>query len=387
MVTLHDIARKANVSVATVSRVLNGKGGISRKTTGNVLAAAQQVGYSNSPSLRDIAELAGVSTSTASNVLNGRNVSPESRQAVLLAAEKLNYQPRAAFPDERKAVIYASQDSPIDIINSINSVANQRGFHVYYMPTSIYSAETYLHYLNSGKAAGIIFFNCSDLELIRRCTASYPTIQCGAYTSVPGSYVVAIDYELAARELLTELLNAGKTRIQFLTYLEDKDSLFGRYAQVYISGLKRALRELNLPEKCLMIQDFGRYGQIGDFDFHSRVVADWVARPPAERPDALLCMNGTVAAAYINLLTIAGIRVPDDIAVASFLGGRHDKQCMPYITSLQPPVCSLGSEAMTVLADLCDGSRPRPQIMLFRHHIRYGGSTRKALCPFGLIEE
>jgi len=387
MVTLHDIAKSTNVSAATVSRVLNGKGGIARQTAEKVLAAAKAAGYKSEPSLRDVAELAGVSAATASNVLNGRNVSHSCRAAVLQAAAQLSYQPRGQVAGRRKSVIYASQDSPVDIINSINTTANQLGYHVFYMPTTIYPADAYLQYLDSGQAAGIIFFNCSDSGLIRRCAARYPTVQCGAYTDIPGSHIVAIDYEQAARELLGELLDHGKKRIWFLTDLDDKNSQVGQYAQVYIAGLKRALQERGLPEAGVVIQDLGPFGLAGDFDYHSRIVEKWLSLPVAERPDALLCMNGTLAAAYINLLALAGIRVPEDIAIASFLGGRHDKQCRPYVTSLQPPNRSLGSEAMTVVADLIDGTKPRPKIMLFGHRIRFGGSTRQELCPFGLFEK
>lgn len=387
MVTLHDIAKIANVSAATVSRVLNGKGGISRRTTEKVMTAAQVAGYNNEPSLRDVAELAGVSASTASNVLNGRTVSQSCRTAVLQAAAQLNYLPRNHVTGCRKSVIYASQDSPVDIINSINTTANQLGYHVFYMPTTIYAADDYLHYLNSGQAAGIIFFNCSDTGLIRRCAARYPVVQCGAYSDIPGSHAVAIDYWQAARELLSEMLDHGKSRIWFLTDLDDQSNQAGQYAQVYIAGLKRALQERGLPESSMVIQDFGHFGLTGDFDYHSQVVDHWLSLPVGQRPDALLCMNGTLAAAYINLLTLAGIRVPEDIAVASFLGGRHDKQCRPFITSLQPPNRSLGSEAMTVVADLIDDARPRPKVMLFQHQIRYGGSTRPELYPFGLIEQ
>jgi DNA-binding LacI/PurR family transcriptional regulator len=198
---------------------------------------------------------------------------------------------------------------------------------------------------------------------------------------------VAIDYELAACELTTELLNVGKSRIWFLTGLNDDASQIRRYSTVYIAGMRRALRERGLPETNGEVLDLGKYGIVGDFDFHCRYVEKMLSLPPDKRPDALLCMNGTLAAAYINMLTIAGASIPDDVAVASFLGGRHDKQCNPYITSLLPPNDSLGREAMQVVADLIEGQRQRPLTMLFQHHIRFGGSTRKELCPFEMIDD
>ncbi len=386
MITLQDLALRAGVSTATVSRVLGGRGGISDKTRERVMEAVQALDYRNVPSLRDVARLAGVSQSTVSNVLNGRAAGEGSRKAVLRAAAELRYRPRATAAPLPRSVVLAMGEIPQNLHQSVNEAALALGFNVLSMPLDTYEPEAVVQHLEKGWACGAILFHVNDAALVRRCVALAPTVQCGAYLEVPGSYVVAIDYERAACELAEELLSVGKTRIRFFGD-SDPGGRPSRYARAYAAGVRRALAERGLPEDRAEVVDLGRSALSGEYGRHADDVARWIAEPRDRRPDALLFMNGSAASAYVNLLGMAGIRIPEDVAVASLLGGRHDRQCRPYLTSLQPPLQDLGAEAMQVVADLADGKRARPNLQLFPHRIRFGGSTRKELCPYGFAED
>ncbi len=107
MTTIKDIAEAAEVSTATVSRVLNNKDNVSAAKEKIII---EELGYSKSkkkkssqPGIKDIAEAAEVSTATVSRVINGDSyVSEVVKEKVLAAVKKLGYTPNVNARNLRK---------------------------------------------------------------------------------------------------------------------------------------------------------------------------------------------------------------------------------------------------------------------------------------------
>lgn len=99
-VKLSDIAKKAGVSVSTVSRALNRPGMVKESTRNKVLKVVKEMGYkpkvTRRTTLNDIAKVAGVSRSTVSRTLNHPDkVKVSTRKRVLKIIKKMGYKPRA----------------------------------------------------------------------------------------------------------------------------------------------------------------------------------------------------------------------------------------------------------------------------------------------------
>jgi LacI family repressor for deo operon, udp, cdd, tsx, nupC, and nupG len=87
----------------------------------------------------------------------------------------------------------------------------------------------------------------------------------------------------------------------------------------------------------------------GEFDFHTgrRLARKLLKIDPL--PDAVFCGSDTVAAGCVREITDAGLRVPDDIAVAGFDDSVQAEMCVPELTTIRQPAYDMGRLAFEEL--------------------------------------
>ncbi|MBO5998067.1 MAG: substrate-binding domain-containing protein, partial [Lachnospiraceae bacterium] len=100
------------------------------------------------------------------------------------------------------------------------------------------------------------------------------------------------------------------------------------------------------------------------------------AMPPEKRPDTVICATDLAAAAIINCLTQAGIRVPDDIMVTGFDNNKDicETALIP-ITTVAAPFEEIGRRAASLLLELIDGKEPEETHISVDPEIVYRAST------------
>lgn len=325
-------------------------------------------------SLSDIAERAGVSVKTVSGALHGGSarMSDETRQKVKAIAEELGYVTNLAARGVRQGwlpLVGVISDGLItspfatEIVRGLDGAARSAGMAVFAINhSSGQSIGSVLGEVQQFRPRAVAYAAMyhKDVALPEKLTGSVGVmINCRETSGRVTSLVP--DEEGGAREIVRYLLAAGRRRIAFINL---PGILAGMLRE---KGFRGALKEAG-------VAPLGVFPAV-----RRRIYSD---RAPSlvpihleallasgERPDAILCGNDRVAMEVYAALARAGLRIPDDIAVASFddqveLASRLD----PPLTTMALPHRAMGRLAMEILL----AGEPEPQ------------SLRKL--PFHLVE-
>jgi DNA-binding LacI/PurR family transcriptional regulator len=189
----------------------------------------------------------------------------------------------------------------------------------------------------------------SDPWLDELAAARVPIVSVGRWTGAPGSVqMVDADHESGAVQVLSHLVGLGRRRIAVIT---GPLHMFDVIARLDAFVRMRADHDLD-PDPTLVVR--------GDFTVASghAAMCELLRRTPDGRPDAVFAMNDHMAAGAIRAIVDAGLRVPEDVAVAGF---DHTLQSMLLpmsLTTVHQDVRSLGARAVRALVDLMAGARP-----------------------------
>ncbi|MGR9179821.1 LacI family DNA-binding transcriptional regulator (plasmid) [Rhizobium leguminosarum] len=306
-------------------------------------------------SLSDIAERAGVSVKTVSGALHGGSarMSDDTRQKIKAIAEDLGYVTNLAARGVRQGwlpLVGVVSDGLItspfatEIVRGLDGAARSAGMAVFavnhrsgqsigsvldevqqFRPRAVaYAAMYHKHVALPDRLAGAVGVMINCREAAGRVTALVP------------------DEEGGAREIVRYLLVAGRRRIAFINL---PGILAGTLREM---GFRAALEEGGIdPVGVLPAVRRSVYSDRAPSLVASHVEA---LLKSGQRPDAILCGNDRVAMEVYAALARAGLRIPDDIAVASFdnqveIASRLD----PPLTTMALPHRAMGRLAMEIL--------------------------------------
>jgi len=283
-----------------------------------------------------VAARAGVSVASVSRVLNGLASSLRMAERVQSAAAELGYVPDATARSlkvgrtEQLALAVADVGNPayVAMMRAVEDVVRTAGYRTVLSAMGADPADEIdvVRNLARGYADGLILSPLRVTpELVRELEqATRPVVVVG--TLPPGTAIdnVRADSPGGVRLALTHLHDSGRRRIGFLNGPADTVPGTAR-----ARGYLRTVRRLGLPESaalCVTASDF-------TYDA-GRAVADQLLDQD-EPPDAVLGANDLLAVAVINAITERGGRVPEDIAVV----GMDDTELASYI---RPSLTSVG---------------------------------------------
>ncbi|MBN9052812.1 LacI family DNA-binding transcriptional regulator (plasmid) [Shinella sp. PSBB067] len=306
-------------------------------------------------SLSDIAERAGVSVKTVSGALHGGSarMSDDTRQKIKAIADELGYVTNLAARGVRQGwlpLVGVISDGLItspfatEIVRGLDGAARSAGMAVFainhgsgreidavlgevqqFRPRAVaYAAMFHKNVALPDKLAGALGVMINCREATGRVTSLVP------------------DEEGGAREIVRHLLAAGRRRIAFINL---PGILAGTLRE---KGFHAALAEAG-------VAPLGVFPAVRRSVYSDRAPSLVPVHMDAllksgERPDAILCGNDRVAMEVYAALARAGLRIPHDIAVASFdnqveLASRLD----PPLTTMALPHRAMGRLAMEIL--------------------------------------
>ena len=306
--------------------------------------------------VHDIARRAGVSIATVSRVLNGNNhpVTPATRQLVLDAASALGYHPNylaRSLRTEHTATVGVITDditspfSPL-IVRGIQDNLKVRGYHCIVINADWDPdlEREAIRDLISRAMDGVIFAESwhraanTELDLVakpyvfvhRQFAASYP-------------YSVAPDEVYGARLAVRHLLGLGHERIAYINgpehYYASSDRLAGYKAELAAAGIEM---EPQLVER-------------GDWTSESGLVACRELLRRKIEFSALFAGNDLMAVGAIYALNEAGLLVPEDVAVVGYDDRPIAAIFRPSITTVTLPCYEMGQAAATMLLERMAG--------------------------------
>jgi LacI family transcriptional regulator len=320
-----------------------------------------------SSTLAEVARRAEVSLATASRVLNGstRGVTPELRARVIEAAEALHYVPNAHAQALARAstrmvgVIVHDVGDPYfaEISRGILRVATDAGRLVMICNTYRDTARE-LEYVATLRAHRVEAVVLAGSGIDDQRFSQEMAAQLGAFAEAggrvaligrhhfPGDAVMP-DNLGGARALARALLDLGHRRIGVVTGPPLLTTTRDRLA-----GFRGALEEagVELPDIQVVPSDFTREGG-----------ASAASRLLDQAPDmtAIFGMNDPVAIGILHELRRRGRRVPDDVSVAGFDDMPVAADVTPTLSTVHVPMAELGARAMTLALDRSDAGEPR----------------------------
>ncbi len=303
-VTIKDVARRAGLSIASVSRALNGTGVVTETTRSRVLEAARELRY--------------VPDETARSLIRRRS----DTMGVLL-------------PD-----LYGEYFS--EILRSIDRAARQRGLHLL-VSSSHGDAKEAARALRSmnGRVDGVLimspFSNCG--ELIEAISESIPAVLMNTPDDRGRWPGIQIDNYGGAYAMVEHLAAIGHRHIAHITGPLDNYEAAERL-RGYHAAIRAAAANSNILH--------------GDFSETSGYLAGRALLASGALPDAVFAASDMMAIGCLLAFREAGVEVPRQVAVAGFDDIPAARYITPPLTTVRTQATEIGARALEMLAQTVD---------------------------------
>lgn len=308
-VTIKDVARKAKVSIGTVSNSLNARPGVSEEVRRRVLAAVAELGYH--PNRAAVATRTGRTGTLAF-------ISPDLRNP---------YYPQLA--------------------QAVSQAARRAGYAVFLVDTEDGACERErIEQIEVHGVDGILWCPATAEDVIAQSSLSAPVVVIDHW--LPGRDNVSADYRLSGKLVADHVLAAGYRRIALLSGpREIAAARVRRDAFVdYIAGRVPIAWEVMHP-------------------FDMRLTDEAVAAIRSGTADVIVCCDDLMALGALQCAREAGLSVPGDVAIIGHDDLPFCSVTFPGISTIRQPLDDLGEEAVRLLIDrIRDRQRPTRQVVL-----------------------
>lgn len=314
--------------------------------------------------LEEIAKMANVSRSTVSRVVNNHpNVSEEARERVWEVIKKVGYQPHAAarsLATNRSNVLALIIPEPVAKIFTdpffpllIKGMASACNDHKYNLMLSLFNDKSeqesqYLRVLKSGSLDGaVIASTVLDDPLVPRLIADgISFVMVGSYPDERVSYV-DVDNVNGGRIAVEHLLRLGHERVATITGPMSMKASMDRF-----EGYRQALKNRGLEVDPNLVAE-------GDFTEQGGYAA--MKALLLQKPTAVFVASDTMAFGAARAIREAGLSIPGDVALVGFDDLPVSSAMNPPLTTVRQPIEKLGYLATEVLIDIVDGKVQQPQ--------------------------
>lgn len=329
-VTIYDVAREANVSMATVSRVVNGNPNVKPATRKKVHDAIERLGYRPNAVARG---LASKKTTTVGVII----------------------------PDI-SSIFFA------ELARGIEDIATMYNYNII-LSNSDQNKDKELHLINAmlGKQVdGLIFMggNITDDHIREFKTSSVPIALAATVDETKETPSVNINYEEAAYDA-TKLLLKNNQNLAFVSGPEDTIINTEK-----LEGYKRAMKEQgkDSPEQWIVT---------GDYSYDSGLEALEQILELDEQPTAIFVSSDEMALGVIHGAQDRGIRVPEDLEVFGFDNTRLATMVRPTLSTVVQPMYDIGAVAMRLLTKFMNKEEVEEPNVILPHRIIERNSTQQ----------
>ena len=307
-VTIRDVAARAGVSVATVSKVINNRYGVASGTSARVQAVIDELGYEASlvaQSLRN----------HRTNVIGilVADLEPFSTELLKGAAD-------------------AIRGSGFELV--IYSAGGHSGDRVGW-------ERRYLSRLSGTLIDGAVLVTPTVVDV----NYGSPIVAIDPHTGQSGLPTVDSDNLRGAQLATGHLLSLGHRRIAMLTGRPDLES-----AQLRERGYREALQAAGASVDESLIR-------CGDYDPEVSLEQARLLLTGPNPPTAVFAANDMSAIATIEVATELGLHVPADLSVVGFDNIPESALCAPPLTTVEQPIRKMGERSIELLLSLIRGER------------------------------
>ncbi|MBZ5753770.1 MULTISPECIES: catabolite control protein A [Metabacillus] len=333
----------------------------------------------SSVTIYDVAREASVSMATVSRVVNGNpNVKPTTRKKVLDAIERLGYRPNAvarglASKKTTTVGVIIPDISSIfysELARGIEDIATMYKYNII-LSNSDQNKDKELHLLNTmlGKQVdGIVFMSGNVTEeLVEQFKRSpVPIVLAASVDLSESTPSVNINYEQSAYDVISMLIEKGHKRIAYVEGPAEEP--VNRLKKSV--GYKRALEDAGIPfEEELVIE--------GDYSYDSGIEAFEKIEELTEKPTAIFVGTDEMALGVIHGAQDRNYSIPNDFEVVGFDNTRLSTMVRPQLTTVVQPTYDIGAVAMRLLTKYMNKEEVDNHIVELPHRIEFRQSTKQ----------
>lgn len=307
---------------------------------------AAKIGWTVSVTIKDVAKAAGVSVASVSRALNGHdNVTPETRARIMQVAAELRYMPNGAarslitrrtqtigalLPDLHGAFFS-------ELIRGIDLAARRHGLHLLVSSShgNADEAATALAAMR-GRVDGLLLMSPhANADFVsQHLPPALPTVLVSTWLGDGRHASLGVDNYGGAVRMVEHLVACGHRRIAFIGGPEHNYEALER-----LRGYREAMSRLR-PEVEPMVF-------AGDFTEESGHAAGREA--VAQGAQAIFAGNDMMAIGCLAAIHEAGLRVPHDVALAGFDDIPMARYLTPPLTTMRIPIAQIGEQALEAL--------------------------------------
>ncbi|WP_112244099.1 LacI family DNA-binding transcriptional regulator [Kribbella monticola] len=312
-------------------------------------------GTSRPATIYDVAALAKLSIATVSRVLQGTGpVSAKAKARVDQAARELNYVPLRAARSlavqrhEAHGLVLPDLAGPFygDLLMGYERWAGEHGQSVILTVThGNADPQRSLRDL-AGRVDGIVVHgNALDLPAVQELRRAGVPIVLVAHPPVTGCDSVRSESASSAEQLTSRLLDHGRRNLLFVGDPASSYDVSERYAG-YSAALRAHNLPVNEPARVPLTEEAGT-------TFGEKLLT------ATTRPDGLVCANDELALAALKTLRAGGVGVPEEIVVTGWDDVMAARYVSPGLTTVRQPMAELGRLAAQRLHERITGERSR----------------------------
>ena len=327
--------------------------------------------------MKDIATRAGVSVATVSKVLNGTgNISDETARKILDIASDLNYHPNLYARNLKKGksqtIGILAEDLTVfntpPVIDGIGAFCEEHGYRYLLENLRInrlkidpdgdrekYSTikDNAISHLESMQVDGIIYVGCHSHRIIPGSfNNTLPFVCAYCISSSIAIPSILYDDEHAAHEAVSLLIKKGHKKIGTVT--GKNESAHTRWR---LTGYQEALYDNNIPYNPKLCVK-GDWSRDSGYNAAKELIRQKVT--------AIFSQNDEMAMGIMDACSEAGIQIGNDLALIGFDNRELSTVCRPQLSTVEPPLYEIGYKAAeSLIAHIENSSKaPRGEIRL-----------------------
>ncbi|MFC7441561.1 LacI family DNA-binding transcriptional regulator [Laceyella putida] len=314
MTTIKDVAKKAGVSITTVSRALNGYPDVNEETRKKIERVAAELGYSPNMAARS---LVMKKTKTLGLLISGIT-----RSGV---KDNLNYELLCGMNDRAGELNYDlvlfSTTPQKQMIKSYKTLCEERGVD------------------------GVIMMGLrlDDPYLQEIVTSPIPCVLIDIPLKGKNVGVVTSDNVNGAKKAINYLIGQGHRKIGMVNGHDQADVSWKR-----LQGYQEALAEHGIDLDSTWMED-GRFTEIGGMEAAYRMM---ISHPDLT---AIFCASDLMALGVLQALKNLGKKVPEDISVVGYDNITIARYCSPPLTTIGQNIYEMGYQSAQMLIDMLEG--------------------------------
>lgn len=303
-----------------------------------------------------VAQRAGVSIATVSRVLQGTTSTSEAtRRKVMQAVEELDYVPLRAARSlavqrhEAHGLVVPELRGPYyaELLTGYESAAAALGQSVVLVVTARRDDPTQAVRDLAGRVDGLVLSYSTISDPVVQSLARTTPVVLVARPQVPGTDAVVTESTGSAQAMTTHLIEHGRRHLVFVGDPDSSSDVQARYTGFRLAHAAADIPVRRPPLRVPFLEAAGV--QVADEILRRRV-----------RVDGLVCANDELALAVMKRLQGSGVAVPDDIAIVGWDDVMTARYITPGLTTVRQPMRELGEAAARRLHERITGLPAHP---------------------------